>query len=424
MYSFTSKRENKWYFRNVITKVLKPFQMNPNIEKLYALSRKDSRVILGLMSGTSLDGLDLALCHINGSGPQTSLHISHFETIAYTPAFRSDIQAIFAKESVGFKMLCAMNAQIAITHAQIINETLKKWNLDASKIDLIASHGQTVYHAPSAMINGRAYPNSTFQIGDGDHISVLTGIITLSDFRQKHIAAGGEGAPLAIYGDYLLFSQPQENRIMLNIGGMANFTYLPASQTLAETLSTDVGPGNTLLNQYMKHYFDLPYDQNGRLAAKGIVHTGLLKTLISHPFFERKFPKTTGPEEFNLDVVLKAKRESKAEDISHEDCLATLVALTAYGIANAVKLVLPKDAHVVIYLSGGGLHNPTLVHKLKQELPDFPISSTEALGVPPDAKEAALFALLANETLVGKPLLFPEHSGAPAVSMGKISFPN
>lgn len=398
--------------------------MNSNIERLYALSQKESRLILGLMSGTSLDGLDLALCLLKGDGAQTNLRVLRFETIGFTPTFRADIQTIFAKEYVSLKMLCAMNAKIAITHAQIINETLKKWQLKPSDIDIIASHGQTVYHAPNALIEEMKYPNSTLQLGDGDHISVLTGIITVSDFRQKHVAAGGEGAPLVVYGDFLLFSHPQENRIMLNIGGISNLTFLPASQLSTGLLSTDIGPGNTLLNQYMKLHFDLPYDQDGQLAAKGNVNTALLETLIAHPFFERAVPKTTGPEEFHLDVVLEAKKVSKMEYISHEDSLATLVAFTIYGITKAVQELSTMGAPTVIYLSGGGIHNLALVKKLREELPNYLIHSTAALGMPPDAKEAALFALLANETLVGKPLHFPKHTGVPAVCMGKISFPN
>lgn len=396
--------------------------MNPIIEKLYSLSKKESRLILGLMSGTSLDGLDLALCQIKGSGTHTKLSIIQYETVDFNPAFREEIKFIFAKETVSFKRVSAMNAKIAITHSEIINDTLKKWKLDSSEIDLIASHGQTVYHAPNASIDGIKYPNSTLQIGDGDHIAVLTGIITVSDFRQKHIAAGGEGAPLVLYGDYLLFSHPEENRIMLNIGGISNFTFLPALQNTAELISTDVGPGNTLLNQYMKHYFDLPFDQDGKLAASGKTNVALLETLKRHAFFKQEFPKTTGPEEFNLDFVLDAKKESKTEQISHEDTLASLVALTVYGIASAIKSITREEA-ASIYLSGGGLHNLCLVQKLQEELPNYSLNSTALLDMPPDAKEAVLFALLANETVAGAPLHFPKEKGTPAVCMGKISFP-
>ena len=397
--------------------------MNPQVEKLYILSKKQSRLILGLMSGTSLDGLDLALCEIKGYGIHTKLSILRYETVDFEASFREEIKSIFAKEIVSLKMVSAMNAAIAITHSKTINKTLEKWNVNPSDVDLIASHGQTIFHAPNASIDGKKYANSTLQIGDGDHIAVLTGIITISDFRQKHVAAGGEGAPLVVYGDYLLFSDPHENRIMLNIGGISNFTFLPKQECEKELISTDVGPGNTLLNQYMKYYFDMPYDQDGKLAAKGTVNTDLLETLKKHPFFKELFPKTTGPEEFNLDFIFAAKSSSGTEHITHEDCLATLVALTTHGIASAIKWI-SKEEPASIYLSGGGLHNFTMVEKLQQELPNYPVNSTEVLGMPPDAKEAVLFALLANETVAGAPINFPKENGIPALCMGKISFPS
>lgn len=398
--------------------------MNPNVEKLYKIAQKDSRLILGLMSGTSLDGLDLALCRITGSGKSTQSTMLNFETIDFSPVFRDEIKSIFAKETVPFKQVCVLNAKIAITHATMINETLRKWGISSNEVDLIASHGQTVFHAPRNEDPLNSVQNSTLQIGDGDHIAVLTDIITVSDFRQKHVAAGGEGAPLVIYGDYLLFSNPKENRILLNIGGIANFTFLPAQQGLENIASTDVGPGNTLMNQYMRKHFNLAYDKDGAHAAAGKVSLPLLNTLIEHPFFKEPYPKTTGPEEFNLDFISKAKKNSATESLSHQDTLATLVALTAYGITKAIESIAQNQDNAAVYVSGGGLHNPVLMKKIKEELIGFSIQSTEALGMSPDAKEAVLFALLANETIAGEPIHFPKSTGAPAICMGKISFPN
>lgn len=398
--------------------------MNPSIEKLYKISQKESRLILGLMSGTSLDGLDLALCQITGSGENTQFTILNFETIDFSPVFRDEIKSIFAKETVPFKQVCVLNAKIAITHASMINETLRKWRIASNEVDLIASHGQTVFHAPRSQESSSDVPNSTLQIGDGDHIALLTNIITISDFRQKHVAAGGEGAPLVIYGDYLLFSDTKEDRILLNIGGIANFTFLPANQELENLISTDVGPGNTLMNQYMREYFNLPYDKDGTEAASGQVSIPLLNVLIKHPFFKQPYPKTTGPEEFNLDFILKAKKDSDTENLSHQDTLATLIAFTAYGITKAIESITQNGANPSIYVSGGGLHNPVLMEKIKEELAGFSVQSTASIGMPPDAKEAVLFALLANETVAGEPIHFPKSTGAPAICMGKISFPN
>jgi anhydro-N-acetylmuramic acid kinase len=397
--------------------------VNQDIENLYKLAKKESRIVLGLMSGTSLDGLDLTLCRIKGSGKNTNLSILKHETIPYSSLFRDDIKSIFAKEEVNLKRVCLMNAKIAITHSRIINDTLKKWGVLAKEVDIIASHGQTIFHAPQGKNQSAEYPNSTLQLGDGDHIAVLTGIITISDFRQKHIAAGGQGAPLVAYGDYLMFSHSKENRIMLNIGGISNFTFLPAKETIENLVSTDVGTGNTLMNQYMLHHFNLPYDKNGTKASAGQVSIPLLKALIGHPFFEQAYPKTTGPEEFNLNLVVQAQKASNTESLAHEDVLATLVDFTVYGIAKAIRAIVPLNSELVIYISGGGINNPVLMKKLQDELSEFSIESTSLLDIPPDAKEAALFALLANETVAGNTIPFPKQSGIPATCMGKISFP-
>lgn len=397
--------------------------VNRSIRDLYELAKKENRIILGLMSGTSLDGLDLALCHIKGSGKNTKITILKHQTVAYPTHFRDDIKSIFAKEVVNLKKVCLMNAKIAITHSEMINEVIKKWGISSKEIDLIASHGQTIFHAPEPKYQTPECPNSTLQLGDGDHIAVRTGIITISDFRQKHIAAGGQGAPLVAYGDYLLFSHSKENRIMLNIGGISNFTFLPTDDMIENLVSTDVGPGNTLMNQYMLYHFNLPFDEDGMKAAEGKTNNALLKALKNHPFFEQPYPKTTGPEEFNLNFVVQAQKASKTEHLGHEDVLATLVDFTVFGIAKAIRAIVPSNTDATIFISGGGINNPVLMKKLKEKLPGFSIKSTNTLNIPPDAKEAILFALLANETVAGDPIPFPKHNGIPEICMGKISFP-
>ena len=188
------------------------------------------------MSGTSLDGLDVALCAFQGSGLKTRVKVLKFETVGYDDAFRAEIRRVFAQKEIDFQHLTLLNVIIAERHADIVNKCLANWKINPSEVDLIASHGQTVFHAPRVLHGMNDYPNATLQIGDGDHIARQTGIITLSDFRQKHLAAGGEGAPLALYGDYFLFSKPGEDRFLLNIGGIANFTYLPASGNPTELL--------------------------------------------------------------------------------------------------------------------------------------------------------------------------------------------
>jgi len=397
--------------------------MNNNILKLYNIAKKDSKLIVGLMSGTSLDGLDIALCEVRGSGIQTQIEMLAFETIEYAAPFHENIKAVFSKNTVDMRLLCVMNASIGIEHARLVNAVLAKWKVRAEDVDLIASHGQTVFHAPKAHNATNEYPNSTLQIGDGDHIAVNTGIITVSDFRQKHIAAGGEGAPLVIYGDYLLFADSNENRILLNIGGISNFTFLPAEGQVDDLISTDVGPGNTLMNQYIQQHYSKPYDKDGTIAASGKVNNALLAALSEHPFFSYSFPKTTGPEDFNLLFLSNAQIKSNTITISHTDVMATLCAFTAKSIAQAVTAITDQYTNLKIYVSGGGHKNPTLLKMLAEYLPDILIESTFALGIDPDAKEAILFALLANETVAGAATTFPKMTGAPAVCFGKISFP-
>lgn len=316
-----------------------------------------------------------------------------------------------------------MNEHIANTHAGLINEALKEWGYQNEAIDFIASHGQTIFHAPKSLHQLADYPNGTLQIGDGDHIALKTGIITLSDFRQKHLAAGGEGAPLAVYGDYLIFSKAGEDRVMLNIGGIANFTYLPGSTDASEIFSTDVGPGNTLMDQYMQKHFSQFYDKNAAVASAGESNPGLLSALLNCSFFDLDFPKTTGPELFNLAYLISAQEQSSTTGLSAADVMATLCQFSAETITNAIVRCFGKDARAQIFMSGGGMHNPLLVQLLKSKLPLCKFLTTEDLNIDPDAKEAVLFAVLANETLCGKPIDFGDRQGVPSVCMGKISLP-
>src|SRR3569833_1207243 len=198
------------------------------------------------MSGTSLDGLDIALCRLTGSGLQTRFSLLNFTTIPYEEAFKKEVQQVFAKKEASLEKVCLLNAYIGTFHADLILKALSDWKIKPDEVDFIASHGQTIYHAPKRLHQQKEWPNATLQIGDGDHIAIKTGILTISDFRQKHIAAGGEGARLALYGDVLLGSKPGENRLLLNIGGIANLTWLPGDGNYDNVLCTDIGPGNTL----------------------------------------------------------------------------------------------------------------------------------------------------------------------------------
>ena len=396
--------------------------MNKNITTLYQIAKKQQRLIIGLMSGTSLDGLDVALCRVAGSGKDTTIEVLQFETIAYNNDFKAAIKSVFAKVTVDLERVCLLNGWVAVQHGNMINNCLAKWGLKSTDIDVIASHGQTIYHAPKTLHEYTEFGNGTLQIGDGDHLAVTTNIITISDFRQKHIAAGGEGAPLAVYGDYLIFSKADENRIMLNIGGIANFTFLPGNLDVTQVFSTDVGPGNTMMDAYVQQYFaGKYYDTDAAIAKQGAVNKPLLNALKDHPFFKENFPKTTGPELFNLDYLEAAKIKACVVNISDVDVMATLNSFTADIIISALQQTVIEITDYVVYASGGGIHNPLLLQNIQTQLPNIIFKNTSDLGINPDAKEAVLFAILANETLCGGTIFFGNN--LPNVSMGKLSFP-
>ena len=402
--------------------------MNPHLARLYAIATQPSRRIIGLMSGTSLDGLDVALCRLTGHGAGTQLALEYFHTVPYADDTKRRIREVFAQERVSLEYLTLLNPWLGQLHAAAVLNCLRDWGISPADVDLVASHGQTVYHAPQHQHQRPDFPlNATLQLGDGDHVAVGTGIITLSDFRQKHVAAGGEGAPLAAYGDFLLLSSPAEERLLLNLGGIANFTYLPRAGGDARTaFSTDTGPGNTLLDATVRaHYPAMQYDEDGRLALAGQVHEGLLAALLNHPFFGMALPKTTGPELFGPAYLAGAQQRSGTENLALEETLATLTELSAVGVARAVQAAfVGRPAPTAVYASGGGAHNPALLAALGRHLPGARFALTDALGIPGDAKEAILFAVLANEAVAGQPVVIGTgRQRVPAVSLGKVSFP-
>ena len=399
--------------------------MNKNISQLSGIANKSARLIIGLMSGTSVDGLDVALCRFEGAGTDTKIDVLFFETVAYNEDFKQEIKLVFSKRNVDLEKVCLLNAWIATEHAGIINQCLQKWNIKNETVDLIASHGQTIYHAPKILHGMDKFPNATLQIGDGDHLAVKTGIITVSDFRQKHVAAGGEGAPLAVYGDYLIFSKKDENRIMLTMGGIANFTFLPGNLQADEVFSTDTGTGNTLMDAYIQKHFEGKYfDADAAIAKQGTIHENLLKALKDHEFFTRDFPKTTGPELFNLTYVDTAKQKSNTTSLSHVDTMATLNRFSADTIVDALKRSMNGIKDFVVYTSGGGMHNELLMQNIEEQLPHIIFKTTDSLQINPDAKEALLFAVLANECICGGTVRMGKgRNGIPNVTMGKLSFP-
>lgn len=398
--------------------------MFDDITELAHIAAKPERHILGLMSGTSLDGLDIALCRVEGAGEATHLTVENFTTIPYTAAFRERVGEVFARRLIDLERLCLLNPFVAQVHSDMILAALDKWHRPAETIDLIASHGQTVYHAPRTPGDRVPSANATLQLGDGDHIAHRTGIITVHDFRQKQIAAGGEGAPLAAYGDYLLFRDDQADRVLLNIGGIANLTFVASTRNGRWSSCTDIGPGNTVMDQLVQRNFpSMRFDTDGAMAAQGTVLPALLDQLLANPFFSWPGPKTTGPETFNLAWLDQAAARSGLANARTEDLLATLSLCSARSIAASIN-ALQVTGDATVYVSGGGARNPNLMTNIRRELAErHKVVTTEELGIDPDAKEAVLFAVLANETVAGKGLAQGRIAGMPSISMGKISLP-
>lgn len=394
--------------------------MNKNLQHLYSIAQKPKKLILGLMSGTSLDGLDMALCRIEGAGLQTSIELLKFYTYPYSSPQKHRLKEVVSQDDVSLQDVTILHVWLAELHARFVLETLEQWGIAASDVDLLASHGQTVYHAPQRLHNLLTLPNATLQLGDGDHLAVKTGILTISDFRQKHLASGYEGAPLAPYADYMLFSKRGINRILLNIGGIANFTYLPASLAPKEVFATDTGPGNCLIDWATQRFFaPKAYDRGGSIAQQGSVNKLLLERLKSHSFFAENLPKTTGAELFNQQYIAQVQKQLPDANIPPEDWVATLTRFTAETIAEAI-LSIDDALQAEVIVSGGGYHNNCLMTWLQELLPNCTfVDMANLSSIVPDAKEAVLMAVLGNECVAGEGYALGE---APALTMGKLSF--
>jgi anhydro-N-acetylmuramic acid kinase len=389
------------------------------VRRLVQVAEKPERLIVGLMSGTSLDGLDIALCKIRGAGEGTHALVVQFATVVYDEPIRDRLREVVFRGDAPLHAVCDLNAWLADRHSAMVLRMLGEWKVKAADVDVLASHGQTVFHAPQH--------RSTLQLVDGDHMALRTGLLTVSDFRQKELAGGGEGAPLAPYAEALLYRSTVP-RLLLNIGGIANFTWLPARGDNRPARSGDTGPGNTLIDRAVRTYWPdggAQYDPGGAFAADGRIHAGLLRRLKQHPYFARRFPKSTGPEEFNaayLDAAIAAA-EVQGGKLSPVDVVATVTQLTAETIADCLRTEVRELAGVELIASGGGQRNRTLMGALTALLPGAKVIDSAALGVPPDAKEALLFAVLANELVAGPGWPARDGSGR-NIAFGKISFPD
>ena len=395
--------------------------MSDGIAKLG--SKKTLRVA-GLMSGTSADGVDAAVVDVR----DRAVAVRAFDVFPYPAALRREILALCRPESARLDRICHVNHVLGEVFAEAVVRLCRDRDIALRSVDLIGSHGQTIFHQPEAgRYRGRTV-RSTLQIGEPSVIAQRTGITTVADFRPRDMAAGGQGAPLVPFADCVLFRDRRLCRAMQNIGGIANVTFLPASGgsvkagSLADVIAFDTGPGNMvidgvmrLLTQGKRHC-----DRGGALAARGQVDETLLKQMLRHPFLRRRPPKSTGREEFGLQYCEWFYEKARQRRLSRADVVATATAFTASSIARAYHRFLPRLPDEMI-LSGGGAHNATLVRMLQEELAGVRIRSTDEFGISVDAREAVAFAVLAWGTVKGIPNNVPSATGADGpVVLGKI----
>jgi len=378
--------------------------------------------VIGLMSGTSADGVDAALVEIHGHGLATRIHVLAHATYPYDTTLRTHILAASYPDSSGVDLICHLNFALGECFAEAAMAVARLAGLPLDQIDLIGSHGQTIYHIPKAS-SAPLRCASTLQIGEPCVIAERTGITTVADFRPRDMAAGGLGAPLAPYGHYLLFADPQRPKLVQNIGGIANVTVL-ATPDVQGLLAFDTGPGNMLIDEALRHFSggQQHYDAGGQMAAQGRVHQELLSALLAHPFITQSPPKATGREVFGQTLLRTVLERASALQLSPADVVRTCTAFTAASILlNYQRFIWPRWTIAEVVVCGGGVYNAELMRLLHEGVQPCAVSTPEAYGYPNAALEAILFALLAHATVHGQPASIPGATGARrAAVLGKI----
>ena len=387
------------------------------------LINKESKLVIGLMSGTSADGIDAVLVRITGHGPSTKVKQLAFISPAYSEEVRARILTIAEGKFGGAKELCLMNALLGHLFADTCLKLCAEAGVDPSDIDLVGSHGQTVWHIPAAEDYLGYSMRGTLQIGDPSEINEKLGCTVVSDFRVRDMAAGGLGAPLVPYTEYILYSDPDRNVGLQNIGGIGNITILPKGGKLSDLSAVDTGPGNMIMDNVISRLTkgQSRYDKGGSLALKGQPSSALLSELMQDPYLQKLPPKTTGREYFGDPYVDKIMKQAEKLVLSPADLMATVTMFTASSIAWSVDhLCAVRPDRLIV--GGGGAQNPVLMDYIRQCLPDVEVMRNEDLGLDGDAKEAVAFALLANEAIYSQPNNAPAATGAShPVVMGKIS---
>jgi anhydro-N-acetylmuramic acid kinase len=355
----------------------------------------------GIMSGTSLDGIDVAVVDIGRTVKTVA-----FRSVRYSNKVREAILAV-SDTTCPTAEISRLNVQLGELYAKAIGDWVRRY-----KVELIGCHGQTIYH------EGRGKTPNTLQAGDGSLLAERTGVPVVSDFRTRDIAAGGKGAPLVPFADYRLFRHARRSRVALNIGGIANITVIPPCSKREDVIAFDTGPGNMVIDALVHRFTNgsQRMDRGGRIAARGRIVRPLLEELFSAPYYKAAPPKTAGREEYGSAFAERMVQSGG----SFPDLVMTATVLTAVTIASAIRRFLPVDDLIV---SGGGVHNPVILAYLAALLPGVNIQSSADYGINPDAKEAIAFAILAHETWCKRPSNLPSATGARrAVILGKVSY--
>jgi len=384
---------------------------------------KKAKYLIGLISGTSMDGVDAVLIKLKGCGEKTSFKQIKFITHPYPTGLKERINNIITNKKTSPEEISKLNILLGEIFADAALMVCKRAKIPAAKIDLIGSHGQTLWHSPQKKQMYGYQVGSTLQLGDPAAIAVKTGIPTIGDFRTADIASGGEGAPLIPYFDYLVFRNKSENRAVLNIGGISNITILPKNCSKADITGFDCGPGNILIDQAAGLLFGVEFDKNGKLAARGKISDELLNFLKKHPFIKKPPPKSTGREEFGNKYVKKILNFS--EKINNEDIIRTLTEFTALAVYVNYQQFIEKKIQIDrLIVSGGGAKNNQIIKTLKKYFRGVITESSVRYGISPDAKESIAFAVYANETISGNTINIRRTTGAKKESiLGKICFP-
>ena len=370
---------------------------------------------IGIMSGTSLDGVDAALVEISGVNEETKVELIQFTTLSIPKDIDQQIRDSFSLETSNSALISSLNVDLGELFAEAAIKVSSEAGIDLNDIKFIASHGQTIYHIPEQT---EKYRSSTLQIGEAAVIAERTGCTVISDFRPRDMAVGGQGAPIVPYSEFILYRDPKKTRLLQNIGGIGNVTVIPPNASLDDLVAFDTGPGNMVINELSNHFYNTSYDEDGKHAADGKVSEEVLEDWMNHPYILREPPKTTGREEFGLQFVQESLDKYK---LSANDWLATATMFTAQAIAKSVQNYLTEETDLII--GGGGSYNPTLVKSIKEVLPKVNVIRQEDLNLSSDAKEAVAMVILGNQTYQRQPSNVPSATGASKqVILGNVTY--